>query len=243
MEPSRILDGYDVVDNKHFAEGASAARDDMSVTRSRLKLPEQYFLASSRLIPRKNLKHLIAAYDLYQRQTGAVRAWSLVILGYGSQEEELRAEVAKRGLLPWVHLMNFQPYNKLPAYYGLAGAFVHPALTEPWGLVVNEAMAAGVVPLVSKTSGCAPDLVTDGETGFQFDPRDAGQLCVAMTRVSGEPALRTRLAKNAEARIQEWSPDRFAGNFMLAAQIALSGTHGPPSRMAKTCIRILLRRT
>ena len=224
MDAARVLDGYDVVDNRHFSQGAAAARKDCGGTRAELRLPEQYFLASSRFLPRKNLIRLIAAYHLYRRQVGACHAWSLIILGYGRQEQEIRAEVAARNLLPWVRLTGFQPYRRLPGYYALAGAFIHPALTEPWGLVVNEAMAAGTVPIVSKTCGCAPDLVTHGETGFQFDPEDVDELSRLMGRISSEPDLRARLAKNAASRIEDWSPNRFARNFMYAAQVALDGS-------------------
>jgi hypothetical protein len=241
MDEARVMDGYDVVDNRHFSQGAAAARSAPASTRKELELPEHYFLASSRFLPRKNLLRLIAAYDLHRQQAGA-NPWSLVILGYGSQEREIRAEVAKRNLLPWVRLTGFQPYDRLPAYYGLAGAFIHPALAEPWGLVVNEAMAAGTVPIVSKACGCAPDLIADGETGLQFDPENVEELSRLMVRISVEEDLRVRLAKNAEIRIQEWSPDRFAQNFMRAAQIALSGNSRPISLVARACLWTLLLR-
>lgn len=242
MDASRVVDGYDVVDNRHFSRGAAAARSNAEATRRDLGLPANYFLASSRFLPRKNLLRLIAAYDLYHRRAGPGNVWSLVILGYGGQEQEIRSEVAQRNLLPWVRLMGFQPYERLPGYYGLSGAFVHPALAEPWGLVVNEAMAAGTVPLVSKACGCAPDLVTDGETGFQFDPEDVEQLSSLMLRIGSEAGLRDRLAKNAESRIQEWSPDRFARNFMRAAELALgSGSRSIPF-VARACLWSLRRR-
>jgi glycosyltransferase involved in cell wall biosynthesis len=47
---------------------------------------------------------------------------------------------------------------------------VHASTTEQWGLVVNEAMAAGLPVLVSDRCGCAPDLVEVGVNGFTFDP-------------------------------------------------------------------------
>jgi 1,2-diacylglycerol 3-alpha-glucosyltransferase len=240
MDASRVVDGYDVVDNSHFSRGAAAARNDASGTRAELGLPEQYFLASARFLPRKNLLRLIAAYDLYRRKAGA--AWSLIVVGYGRQEHKIRAEVAKRTLQTLVRLVGFQPYELLPAYYGLAGAFVHPALAEPWGLVVSEAMAAGTVPIVSKTCGCAPDLVTDGETGFQFDPEDVGELSSLMLRIGSDPDLRGRLAKNAASRIEEWSPDRFARNFMYAARVALDDSSRSIPLVARACLWTLLRR-
>jgi glycosyltransferase involved in cell wall biosynthesis len=242
MKPSRIVDGYDVVDNDHFAHGAATARRDAEMRRTEFRLPANYFLASSRFIPRKNLLRLIAAYELYRRHIPDDRAWHLVILGYGSQEQELRAEIERRRLQSWVNIQGFQPYNRLPTYYGLAGAFIHPALREPWGLVVNEAMAAGLPPLVSKAAGCAMDLVTDGETGFQFDPENVEQLASLMARISLDRDLRLQLSKQAENRIREWSPARFADNLLRVARTALDLKSQPAPFLARICLQTLLHR-
>ena len=61
-----------------------------------------------------------------------------------------------------VRFEGFRQYGELPGYYAGAGAFVHPAHEEPWGLVVNEAMASGLPVLVSRRCGCAGDLVAEG---------------------------------------------------------------------------------
>ena len=242
MASSRIVDGYDVVDNDHFARGARVARDDADSKRKEFQLPGEYFLASSRWLPRKNLLRLIAAWDLYRGREQVADPWPLVILGYGEGEPELRAEIARRGLGQWVTLAGFQPYDRLPVYYGLAGAFIHPALSEPWGLVVNEAMAAGLVPIVSSTAGCAPDLVTDGQTGFQFQPTDIAQLCAIMTRVSTDHDLRRRIARQAEDRIRGWSPTRFATNLVSVAETALHSENKSTPLLARACLEALLLR-
>ena len=242
MDPSRIADGYDVVDNEHFARGAAAARNHADAKRAEFQLPANYFLASSRLIPRKNLLRLIAAWDLYRNQIESRPPWSLVIVGYGAEEQAIRAEIESRGVSPWVKLMGFQPYEKLPVFYGLAGAFIHPALSEPWGLVVNEAMAAGLPCLVSSACGCAPDLVKHGETGFQFDPQNIAQLAALMVRVSLDTELRTRLARNAESAIREWSPARFGNNLANLARNALNNQKTSHSILASACLRTLLLR-
>ena len=85
-----------------------------------------------------------------------------------------------------VLLPGFKQYPELPLYYGLAGAFVLPSLTEPWGLVVNEAMAAGLPVVVSDRCGCASDLVRPGENGFAFDPCDIEQLAALLGQFRAE---------------------------------------------------------
>jgi len=242
MDPSCIADGYDVVDNGYFARGAAAARNHADANRDAFQLPANYFLASSRLLPRKNLIRLVAAWDLYRKRITNRLPWSLVIVGYGAEEQAIRTEVEVRGISQWVKLMGFQPYEKLPVFYGLAGAFIHPALSEPWGLVVNEAMAAGLPCIVSSACGCAPDLVNHGETGFQFDPQDTAQLADLMARISMDAELRARLAKNAEVGIRDWSPSRFGNNLAHLARTALHSKKTSNSVLANACLRTLLLR-
>ena len=64
----------------------------------------------------------------------------------------------------------FIQYDELPAYYGLAKAFIHASTVEQWGLVVNEALAAGLPVLVSERCGCAPDLVREGRERLHLRP-------------------------------------------------------------------------
>ena len=136
----RVWRGYDVVDNDHFDAGATAARADAEGTRRALQLPERFFLYVGRFSPEKNLSRLIAAFrDACVRP--ALAGWGLVLVGGGPMDAALRAEAAGHG--DRVHFAGFQQLDRLPAYYGLAEALVLPSLSEPWGLVVNEALAAG----------------------------------------------------------------------------------------------------
>jgi len=78
----------------------------------------------------------------------------------------------------------FRQIEELPAFYSGAGAFVHPALEEPWGLVINEAMASGLLVLSSRNVGAAEELVVEGTTGYLFDPNNFEEMSGAMAKVS-----------------------------------------------------------
>src|SRR5436309_12575145 len=67
MPRERIFTGYDVVDNEHFRQKAEEVRSQKSEVRQKYGLPENYFLASARFIPKKNLQRLIRAYSVYRR--------------------------------------------------------------------------------------------------------------------------------------------------------------------------------
>jgi glycosyltransferase involved in cell wall biosynthesis len=60
---------------------------------------------------------------------------------------------------------------------------VHPALEEPWGLVINEAMASGLPVLSSRNVGAAEELVVDVETGFLFDPGDVNSIAESLFKM------------------------------------------------------------
>ena len=104
----------------------------------------------------------------------------------------------------------------------MASAFVHASTTEQWGLVVNEAMAAGLPVLVSNRCGCAPDLVRDGVNGFTFDPYDVDRLADLMLKVSSDQCDREAMGQASRAIIKDWGPERFADGLMQAVAVARS---------------------
>jgi glycosyltransferase involved in cell wall biosynthesis len=224
MRSDRIFIGYDVVDNKHFALGAADARRKAGETRTRLGLPPFYFLACSRFVPKKNLSTLLRAYARYCADRGSA-AWKLVLVGDGELKPALQAEAYALGIADDVVFPGFAAYHALPAYYGLASAFVLASTVEQWGLVVNEAMASVLPVLVSDRCGCAPDLVENGVNGFTFDPHDVGVLASLMVRLSRDCDLEQM--GDASARIvDKWTPNLFAENLLRAAIAARRA--GPP---------------
>lgn len=218
MAAERIFLGYDAVDNAHFRHGADAARQDAGL-RARLGLPGRYFLASNRFLPQKNLPVLLEAFAAY-RATVGTDAWSLVLLGDGPGKPEILSRIDALGLRGQVTLPGFQQYEALPAYYGLAEAFVHTATSEPWGLVVNEPLAAGLPVIVSERCGCAADLVNPGN-GFTFDPSNGRQLATFLVRLTNTPAPeRATMGRAGQERIARWSVDRFADGMRAAVESA-----------------------
>lgn len=240
MPRHRIFPGYDVVDNDHFAQGAEAARREPAA-RSRLQLPRHFFLASARFVPKKNLPRLLEAFSRYRSL--ATQPWDLVLLGDGPLQGEVRSTIARLGLETAVSLRGFKQYIELPSYYGLAVAFVHPSTTEQWGLVVNEAMAAGLPVLVSDRCGCAPDLVQDGRNGFSFDPYDTEELARLMLRLTGmSETQRADMGKASLEIIGRWTPETFATNLMKAVEVALSAPRPKASAVDKALLWALIHR-
>jgi glycosyltransferase involved in cell wall biosynthesis len=226
LSDDNIFLGYDAVENEHFTNGANKVRERGAAIRRDRSLPDAYFLGVCRFVPKKNLTRLIDAFARY-RERAPDQAWDLVLLGDGPDRDIVEAASSEAGLEKVVHLPGFKQYDELPTYYGLAGAFVHASTREQWGLVVNEAMAAGLPVLVSDRCGCAPDLVEDGRNGFTFDPHDSSALAGLMARVAHGDVNRADMGAASQEIIEEWGPERFATGLKKAAEAALQA--GPPS--------------
>jgi glycosyltransferase involved in cell wall biosynthesis len=220
----------DAIDNVYFRTGAEAARADPEAGRGLPGLddPSPFFLASNRFVARKNLPVLLDAYHRYRRAAGDA-AWRLVMLGDGPQRSALEQQVADAGT-EGVTFAGFRQIAELPTYYGRAAAFVHPALVEQWGLVVNEAMASGLPVVVSERVGSAADLVRDGETGFPFDPTRPEALAALLGRVAALPAAeRARLGQRGQEVVEGWSPEAFANGLWDAVAFARARAGRGPS--------------
>lgn len=237
MPADRVFIGYDAVDNDFFARGAAAARADPAAARARLDLPERYFLASCRFIAKKNLARLVEAFAAYRGEAGH-DAWDLVLVGDGELRGELESRVGELGLKARVHFMGFRQYDDLPAFYGLAGGFVHVSTVEQWGLVVNEALAAGVPVIVSRAAGCAPDLVEEGVNGWTVDPLDVAAITARLKELAAPATDRAAMGLSGARIVANYGPDRFGEG--LAAAIARATEAAP--RRAGLLSRWLLAR-
>jgi glycosyltransferase involved in cell wall biosynthesis len=239
----RRFQSWDVVDNTHFERGAELNGTGESASRERLKLPPRYFLCVARFVPKKNLPRLVAAYARYTAQAGH-EAWSLILSGTGPLESELRGCVAAAGLKSQVHFPGFLQYPDLPACYGFAGAFVLPSVSDQWGLVVNEAMAAGLPVLVSSRCGCAPDLVCEGENGFTFDPENIEALAGRLTQMAGlDQARRAAIGKRSREIVASFSPEAFARGLEAAIACALARQRPRKPWLTRPLVSLLARRS
>ena len=220
-DPSQIFPGYDVVDNQAIRARVDALRLG-EVSRSGNN-PEPYFLCVSRLVGQKNIPTLIeAARRFYTRRPETRRR--VLIAGYGPLIDDLRQKIDSAGISNRVELLGGVPYASMPALYAGATSLILPSTSEPWGLVVNEAMAAGLPVVVSSVCGCAEDLVERDGNGFVFEPFDAEALTNIMMRLDTDADLRKRMSVRSHEIIDEWSLERFrdgASAAIEAARLAL----------------------
>lgn len=220
MPAERIFLGYDAVDNDYFQRETDARRMRQSDLRDRYDLPSRYFYANTRFLARKNLPACVQAFGLAVGESEA-KDWHLVITGSGEDEDDVRKAIAKAGIEDRVHLPGFVQYADLPTYYGLASAFIHPALTEAWGLVLNEAAASGLPILSSLKVGAAHELLMHGENGWLFDPSSVESMARAMLlTMEATPEERERMGQVSRGIVEKWGPCRFAEGCLCALETA-----------------------
>ena len=247
LPAAAIFRGYNAVDNDYFARESARVRDGVMPDGDNGPLPEEargrYFLASCRFIPKKNLALMLEAYALFRRDRDEDTAdWPLVLLGDGELRPALEDQRDSLGLWGHVHLPGFRQYEELPHYYGSGGCFLHTSSIEQWGLVVNEAMAAGLPVIVSNHSGCCAVLVRDGINGFSFAPDDIEALVAAMRAIASQPDDRA-MRQASRALVAEWGPDRFGEGMAAAADYATTAPPVRPSPIARAAMAVAIART
>ena len=186
--------------------------------RAQMGLPERYFLFVGRLVPGKGVSDLLDAYThlppVLREQVG------LVFAGEGPMRAELESQA--RDIHPGtVHFAGFVHREALAAYYALAECFVFPTRTDPWGLVVNEAMACGLPVICTRVAGCAADLVH--ENGRLVSVANVAELSAAMEDIATQAEVREQMGKESRQRIEAYSPERCAAG--LASAAAVSEAH------------------
>jgi glycosyltransferase involved in cell wall biosynthesis len=222
---SSIVTAPNAVDNRWFAAQAESVRSQAAAFREKmrlklkLKLPLRFILFVGRLVREKGVFDLLAGYA--KLESGVRSEVGLVFAGDGVAKEELmqQAKLISPGA---VCLPGFAQREDLAGLYALAEALVLPTHSDPWGLVVNEAMACGLPIIASSVAGCSADLVEDGWNGYVVPPRDLEKLRVAMETVVRQPELRRQMSARSLERIQNYSPEACAEG--LAAAAAFAGT-------------------
>lgn len=213
MPTDAIFLGYDVVGNDVFYP------DQIKSLPSPLNKP--FFLAINRFVSKKNLPFLLSAYANYRQLVGN-SAWNLILCGDGELRLQIEQLINQLQIQDSVHLPGFLQQDQLLSYLAHAKCFIHASVQEQWGLVVNEAMAAGLPVLVSNRCGCYEDLIIEGVNGFGFDPENPQQLTELMLKISSEKIDLQTMGNAALEHIQKFSPDYFAQGLIQAVNYALS---------------------
>lgn len=218
IRAGRIFTARNAVDNDLFGTLAEVARQDSAATRQRLELPDRYLLFVGRLVHEKGVFEMLRAYAALDYSLR--RKVALVYIGEGPCRGQLQEE-AQSVTGGTIKFTGFAHREQLPAYYALAEALILPTYTDPWGLVVNEAMACGLPAIVSWVAGCVPDLIREGWNGLIVQPRDISSLRSAMEIIALRPDLCANMGTHALQHIGQYSPKAWSAGVADAIRTIL----------------------
>ncbi len=200
VEPSRIWEGFNAVDVNFIHRQTSALRSaaDFHGTGHR-------FLYLGQLIERKNVAVAIAAFAEIAEHHD-----TLDIIGNGTHQPELSSQVESLGpLAERIRICKAVPYSDLPEVLASHDTLLLPSVEEVWGLVVNEALAAGLHVVVSDACGVC-ESVSDMTGVFVASP-DKAAFASAMSDSKSNWS-----GPIAQPAILNYGPERFAQVFMGA---------------------------
>lgn len=172
-----------------------------------LQIASKNFIFVGRLIKHKNLFNFLEAFNLAQLKIN--ESWGVIILGDGELKGDLQSFVIEKN----IQNVSFQKgvsWQQVPQYLALSDVLVLPSYSEPWGLVVNEAMACGLPIIVSEKCGCAIDLVINEQNGFTFAPDNSEQLTNILLKFMKNQVDLKQMGHLSEKIIHDYSAENVA---------------------------------
>ena len=162
-----------------------------NTNRSELGLSEQkyYLIAVGRLVKRKGFEYLIESLKDLPTEI------QLLIIGDGPLEQELGNTASRAGVGDRVSLLGYQTRERIWEYLQVSDCFVLSSLHEGLGIVVQEAMCAGL-PIVASDNGGQVDLIRNGRNGVLVRPMDSHALSSAIKEIYSHPDTADEMGRN-----------------------------------------------
>ncbi len=155
------------VDNERIAESTDRWRARRERVREELGARGVTLLCLSRLLPHKGIPQYLGAL---RRLAKAVPEGAFTALFAGEGPESEAIERAAKELPLAIRSLGRVSQQEIPRLFAASDVLVFPTLRDCWGMVVNEALAAGIPVLGSRYAGAAQELLTDDAVGSLIDP-------------------------------------------------------------------------
>lgn len=199
------------IDVEYFHAQAMVWRNSDWFKSERARYTSSILLSVGRLTERKGYRELFAIYEAVVKQRPDV---SLLIVGDGPDRAIFESYVRSQN---WehVHFLGFRQADEVVKCLTLADLFVFHTLSDPFGAVLSEAMAAELPVVSSIHAAATKDLVDDGVTGFRIDPKHAEQSAQVLLRVIAMTSSeRAALGRAAYDRVRRHDIDTTADHMV-----------------------------
>lgn len=158
------------------------------------------------------------------------RDWRLHIVGNGPDETKLRRLVRYKQLSDQVLFHGYKQKQELAPFLAGCDILAMPSHREVWGLVVNEALAAGMFVVAGQTAGCVRDIIQHGVNGLTMDTRDEAHIAAVMQESMRIPKNRRALQNSILGHTPEVTALRLAQAIRHAAGKSAPVAAGMPAR-------------
>jgi glycosyltransferase involved in cell wall biosynthesis len=202
----RIWIAPNSVDSHFFAESARKLKSQKDQIKHELKLQGEVVLYVGRLLDEKGIPDLLNAFAKLDQELNLVH---LVLVGDGSKQDKYVQECHDRNLKNTI-FTGFQDQELLPKYYAIADIFAFPTHSDPWGLVLNEAMESGLPIVCSDAAGASSSLIEPNSNGFVYPAGDVAALTKLLATLVHDPELRRKMGERSSEIIRNYTPEEMA---------------------------------
>ena len=203
---SRCFHSCLCVDNAVFSPGQNTEEENFD------------FIFCGRMEPGKSPLFALNVALAVAKKLG--RQIRILFVGSGSQEESVRRAAALQPELLDAQFNGFAAQQELPSLYRSARIFLFPTLGDVWGVVANEACAAGLPVIVSPQAGVAGELVLDGQNGYVCE-LDIDLWAERAIGLLTQPDLLQNFSARSLALVTEYTFDKAALGLLDACRAGL----------------------
>jgi 1,2-diacylglycerol 3-alpha-glucosyltransferase len=206
---------------------AAFQNGDRERFRTRQHLPPGAFVIGlvSRIAPEKNITFLAVAVAEYVSQNPRAHFF---LVGEGSSVEEVKQIFENRGVGARLHVLGTLQHKDLVDVYHAFDLFVYSSLSETQGIVLVEAMAAGL-PIVALDAPGVREVVQDGITGRLLIDQNSQTFVNAIAQFAEMSASKKKgFSKHATGAIEQFSEEATTAKLLAVYQIALKGSYQHP---------------
>ena len=194
-DPGKVHVAINTVDTTFFGSKTSQLRKELEE-----RGDKKHLTYIGYLIPRKNVSRVLEVVKLLARTRND---FILDLIGDGSDKEKLERFVEDNGISSFVKFHGYRQKYELPYFLAQSHCFLFQTDFDIWGLVLNEAMAAGVPCISSIHAGATYDLIIEGETGFAVDFTETEEAVEKIIRIFDHPEKARIIGENASRFISE----------------------------------------
>lgn len=211
--------GIDVARFAHVDEsGLDALREQLGVSASR-----KILISVSRISKEKNISFMLEA--LAELRSQGHDDFHLLLIGDGPDREAIQTQIDTLKLTSQVTLVGAVPPERMALYYHLGDVFVFASTSETQGMVILEAMSAGL-PVVAVRSSGIDDVVRQGVNGFKT-PQNRQAWGQKVVELKDNAELRQQLGKQASHFAEEFDIANFASAVANFYAEVLAKYHSP----------------